>query len=107
MCGIAGGLALRGAPPLPEATLRRMLALLRHRGPEAAGLYADGPVALGHARLSIIDLDGGLQPLTNEDGSLWIIVNGEVFNYIELRRDLLARGHRFRTGSDSEVILHL
>lgn len=107
MCGIAGGLSLGAAAPVQPQTLRRMLTLLRHRGPEVAGVYAAGPVALGHARLSIVDLAGGLQPLTNEDGTLWLIVNGEVFNYVELRAELRARGHRFRTGSDSEVILHL
>jgi asparagine synthase (glutamine-hydrolysing) len=84
-----------------------MIALLRHRGPDAAGLYLDDHIGLGHARLSIIDLAGGLQPLTNEDESLWLICNGEVFNYVELRADLEARGHRFRTGSDCETILHL
>lgn len=107
MCGIAGALSLRGDGPIELATLRRMLALLRHRGPDAAGIYADGPVALGHARLSIIDLLGGLQPIANEDASLWAIVNGEVFNYIELGEELRVRGHRFRTDSDSEVIVHL
>ncbi len=107
MCGIAGALNVRGMAPLDSTTLRRMLMLLRHRGPEMAGIYADGPVALGHARLSIIDLAGGLQPLANEDETLWVIVNGEVFNYVELGEELGRRGHRFRTGSDSEVILHL
>lgn len=108
MCGIAGALALRGtAQSVEPTTLRRMLTLLRHRGPEVAGVYAQGPVALGHARLSIIDLAGGLQPIANEDETLWAIVNGEVFNYVELGAELRARGHRFRTGSDSEVILHL
>lgn len=107
MCGIAGALSLRGAPPLEPATLRRMVSILRHRGPEAAGIYISGPVALGHARLSIIDLAGGLQPIANEDETLWVIVNGEVYNYIELGAELRARGHRFRTESDSEVVLHL
>lgn len=107
MCGIAGALALAGGEPVASATLRRMLTLLRHRGPEVAGVYRDGPVALGHARLSIIDLAGGLQPIANEDESGWVIANGEVFNYLELGEELRATGHRFRTGSDSEVILHL
>src|SRR5206468_2600030 len=107
MCGIAGALNVRGTAALDLPTLGRMLTLLRHRGPEIAGIYAAGPVALGHARLSIIDLAGGLQPIFNEDESLWLIVNGEVFNYIELGADLRRRGHRFRTSSDSEVILHL
>lgn len=107
MCGIAGGLSLHGSDPIDQGTLRRMLTLLKHRGPEVAGVYKVGPVALGHARLSIIDLEGGLQPISNEDGTLWVVVNGEVFNYVELGEELRARGHRFRTGSDSEVILHL
>jgi len=84
-----------------------MLAMIRHRGPEAAGLHSAGPAVLGHARLSIIDLAGGLQPIPNEDGSIWIIVNGEIFNYIELMAELKQRGHEFRTASDSETVLHL
>jgi asparagine synthase (glutamine-hydrolysing) len=84
-----------------------MVAAVRHRGPDAAGLYLSDDVALGHARLSIIDLAGGLQPLTNEDESLWLVCNGEIFNYVELRAELEARGHRFRTGSDCETIVHL
>jgi len=107
VCGIAGALSLRGAEPLGPRVLRRMLTALQHRGPEAAGEYYAGPAALGHARLSIIDLAGGLQPVCNEDGTLWAVVNGEIFNYVELGRELRARGHRFRTESDSEVVLHL
>ncbi len=84
-----------------------MVATLRHRGPESADLFLDDRVGLGHARLSIIDLEGGRQPLTNEDRSLWLVCNGEIFNYIELREELESRGHQFRTGSDSETILHL
>src|SRR6478752_6063701 len=87
--------------------LNAMLGAIRHRGPEAAGMYLDGPLGLGHDRLSIIDLEGGLQPIANEDGSIWVICNGEIFNYVELRAALIARGHHFRTGSDSEVIVHL
>ena len=70
-------------------------------------MYLDANVGLGHARLSIVDLAGGLQPLTNEDESLWLVCNGEIFNYVELRAELIARGHHFKTGSDSETILHL
>ena len=84
-----------------------MLCVERHRGPEVAGIHLAQHIGLGHDRLSIIDLSGGLQPICNEDGTLWIICNGEVFNYIELREELLSRGHRFRTSSDTEVILHL
>lgn len=107
MCGIVGIFDRSGgAPPSPER-IDTMIGLVRHRGPEAAGRYLDDLVGLGHARLSIIDLAGGLQPLTNEDESLWLICNGEIFNYVELRAELEVRGHRFRTGSDCETILHL
>lgn len=107
MCGIVGlfDRAGRQAPTTPE--LDRMVAMVRHRGPEAAGFYIDDEVALGHARLSIVDLEGGLQPLTNEDESVWLVCNGEVFNFVEVRSELQARGHRFKTGSDCETILHL
>jgi asparagine synthase (glutamine-hydrolysing) len=84
-----------------------MLGALRHRGPDEAGLWRGGPAVLGHTRLSIVDLTNGLQPLTNEDESLWTVVNGEVFNSPELTRGLRRRGHAFRTRSDCEVILHL
>jgi asparagine synthase (glutamine-hydrolysing) len=84
-----------------------MLHLLRHRGPDEFGVFLDASIGLAHARLSIIDLSTGQQPIQNEDGSLWIVFNGEIFNYIELRKDLISRGHRFRTKSDTEVILHL
>jgi asparagine synthase (glutamine-hydrolysing) len=105
MCGIAGILALSGdAPELPQ--LCRMAAALAHRGPDEFGVYRDGHAGLAHARLSIIDLTTGQQPLSNEDGSLWVVFNGEIFNYIELRRELQAAGHRFRTQSDTEVIVH-
>lgn len=107
MCGIAGTLDLTGACAPDEGVLRRMLAMLRHRGPDGAALYLDERVGLAHARLSIVDLAGGRQPLWNEDGTVWAICNGEIFNYPELREELLARGHRFRTGSDSEMLVHL
>ncbi|HSB66559.1 MAG TPA: asparagine synthase (glutamine-hydrolyzing), partial [Anaerolineales bacterium] len=85
----------------------RMLAMIRHRGPDGFGIYIDDRVGLGSARLSIIDLTGGDQPICNEDGTLWIVFNGEIFNYVEIRPLLEARGHRFSTHSDTEVILHL
>ncbi len=107
MCAIAGILNLAEAPPPAEAVLRRMLGMVRHRGPDQFGMYLADQVALGNARLSIIDLAGGQQPITNEDGTQWIVLNGEIFNYVELRAGLEARGHRFTTHSDTEVILHL
>ncbi|MCM8813986.1 MAG: asparagine synthase (glutamine-hydrolyzing) [Candidatus Omnitrophica bacterium] len=87
--------------------MKRMVLVLRHRGPEGAGLYVDSQVGLGHARLSIIDLAGGDQPIYNEDKSIWTVYNGEIFNYPELREDLIAKGHCFATHTDTEVIVHL
>lgn len=107
MCGIAGILALReGLPPPEIGDLRAMVGSIRHRGPDEFGVYRDFLAGLAHARLSIIDLATGQQPMSNEDGSLWIAFNGEIFNYVELRAELQARGHRFRTKSDTEVIVH-
>src|SRR5512137_1149095 len=107
MCGIAGVLTLReGMPPPALDDLTAMVGALRHRGPDEFGLYRDRRAGLGHARLSIIDLATGQQPLSNEDGTLWIAFNGEIFNYLELREELVALGHRFRTRSDTEVIVH-
>jgi asparagine synthase (glutamine-hydrolysing) len=93
-------------PPPELDTLERMAGALRHRGPDEFGLYRDRHAGLAHARLSIIDLATGQQPLTNERGTLWITFNGEIFNYIELRDELVTRGHLFRTRSDTEVIVH-
>ncbi len=107
MCGIAGMFDRSRQQPATEGALRQMLGMLRHRGPDEFGILLDREIGLGSARLSIIDLSGGTQPIANEDESLWIVYNGEVFNYLELREDLLARGHRFRTSSDTEVVLHL
>src|SRR3954468_621045 len=107
MCGVAGTFTRRGAAPVPLETLRRMVAVLGHRAPDGHGLYRDERVGFAHGRLSIIDLAGGFQPLTNEDGTVWICFNGEIFNHIELRRELEGRGHRFATDSDTEVIVHL
>lgn len=107
MCGIAGIVRLRTRAGAPELeALRRMAAALRHRGPNEFGVYRDRHAGLAHARLSIIDLATGQQPLSNEDGTLWITFNGEVFNYVELRAELEALGHQFRTKSDTEVIVH-
>ena len=107
MCGIVGIANLIGSSPIEQAQLRQMLALIRHRGPDQFGIYLDECVGLGSARLSIIDLNSGQQPICNEDGTLWIVFNGEIFNYIELRRDLEKRGHRFATETDTEAVVHL
>jgi asparagine synthase (glutamine-hydrolysing) len=106
MCGIAGILRLDGAPVDP-GILGRMTAALAHRGPDGCGLYSDGPVGFGHRRLSILDIENGSQPMSNADGSLTIVFNGEIFNHMELRAELRLRGHHFATRSDTEVILHL
>lgn len=107
MCGIAGIVDLegRGLPPERESLLD-MAGSLYHRGPDEFGIYRDRRAGLAHARLSIIDLATGQQPLSNEDGSLWIVFNGEIFNYVELRGELEKMGHGFRTKSDTEVIVH-
>ena len=106
MCGITGVLNGPGLAPVELDELRSMVAMLQHRGPDGYGFYRDEHVGLGHARLSIIDLSTGDQPLTNEDGTVWLTFNGEIFNYLELRRELADRGHRFVTQGDSEVIVH-
>jgi asparagine synthase (glutamine-hydrolysing) len=106
MCGIAGMFNFDEAPVAPES-LRGMIRMLAHRGPDSTGFHTENNVGLAHARLSIIDLAGGQQPMCNEDSSLWITFNGEIFNYVELREELRSKGHRFATRSDTEVILHL
>ena len=108
MCGIAGILYRDAARPVAPELLGRMSAVLAHRGPDDAGIHRRGGVGLVHRRLSIIDLSpAGHQPMTNEDESCWIVFNGEIYNFLELRPGLLQRGHRFRSQSDTEVILHL
>ncbi|HKI21386.1 MAG TPA: asparagine synthetase B, partial [Isosphaeraceae bacterium] len=87
--------------------LIRMTRTVAHRGPDGEGYYACGPVGLGHRRLSIIDPEGGAQPMSNEDGSVWVTYNGEIYNEPELRAALLARGHTFRTTCDTECLVHL
>jgi asparagine synthase (glutamine-hydrolysing) len=106
MCGIAGVIERDRGAVADRNMVFTMMAALEHRGPDDQGAYFNGPVGLGHQRLAIIDLVDGRQPMTNEDESLWIVFNGEIYNYLELRRDL-ARHHVFRTHSDTEVILHL
>ncbi len=105
MCGIAGFLRFDGAAAA-VSDLRAMAEALSHRGPDGEGFYTDAAVGLGHRRLSIIDLGGGRQPLANEDGTVWVTFNGEIYNYRELTSELEAAGHRFRTRSDSEVLVH-
>jgi asparagine synthase (glutamine-hydrolysing) len=107
MCGICGVVNLAEGERTEKRVIHQMLEMLQHRGPDGFGIYSDAHAALGNARLSIIDLATGDQPIGNEDESLWIVFNGEIFNYIELRADLEKRGHIFRTKSDTEVILHL
>lgn len=107
MCGIAGIFDARANLPPTEPELRRMVAQLRHRGPDGVGFRVTEHVGLGHARLSIIDLGGGSQPIRNETGTVWVVFNGEIFNYIELRDELERRGHVFYTHSDTEVLVHL
>src|SRR5438094_8950229 len=107
MCGIVGIVNLNPRETVDEARLKRMRDVLRHRGPDGEGLWVDGPVGLGHRRLAIVDVAGGGQPMANEDESVWIVYNGEVYNHAALRPGLEARGHRYQTRSDTETILHL
>jgi asparagine synthase (glutamine-hydrolysing) len=107
MCGISGIFNLYNKAPISSEQLRVMAFSLNHRGPDEAGAYVDDFIGLAQSRLSIIDLTGGSQPIHNEDKSLWIIFNGEIFNYPELRAELIKLGHKFYTNTDTEVILHL
>jgi asparagine synthase (glutamine-hydrolysing) len=106
MCGIAGGLAFRGGIIEPDS-VEKMIRQLGHRGPDDMSLLIDGDAVLAHSRLSIVDVAGGLQPMSAANERLWITFNGEIFNYLELREDLIRRGHKFETRSDTEVLLHL
>jgi len=107
MCGIAGIVDQSGRQAPHQRELAMMASQLNHRGPDGHGFYCQGAVGLAHTRLSIIDLAGGAQPIHNEDQSVWVVFNGEIFNYIELRAELEAQGHCFYTHSDTEVIVHL
>lgn len=107
MCGIAGFYNHTTSKASRNNTLRRMLTRIKHRGPDESGIYLSEKIGLGSVRLSIIDLSTGTMPLSNEDESLWIVFNGEIFNYIELKEELGSKGHTFNTSSDTEVIIHL
>jgi len=107
MCGIAGVVRFSRDHQVDPATVRQMCRAMAHRGPDDEGVYTDGPVGLGMRRLSIIDLATGHQPISNEDGTLWIVFNGEIYNHAALREQLVQRGHRYATHSDTETIVHL
>ena len=117
MCGITGALWFDQSKAIEPAILDRMVDSLEHRGPDDRGTHTESlaqdagglvpGVSLGFRRLSIIDLEGGHQPMSNEDGSVWMVFNGEIYNYRELRKRLEGSGHQFRTDSDSETIIHL
>jgi len=105
VCGLSGFVSLNSRRA-DCAIVRRMSATLGHRGPDDEGYYVDGPVALGHRRLTIIDLATGRQPIANETGTVHAVLNGEIYNYRSLTETLRLRGHRFSTSSDTEVIVH-
>ena len=107
MCGFVAILHKDGERPVDRTILLEMTGLLKHRGPDDSGTHIDREVGLGHRRLSVIDLGGGHQPMQGPSGATWIVYNGEVFNYRELRAELEGRGVRFRTSSDTEVLLAL
>lgn len=107
MCGIVGKYCFKNPGDISLNQIKKMIGIIHHRGPDESGIYLDDQIGMGHARLSIIDLAGGSQPIHNEDESLWIVYNGEIFNYPELKQDLLKKGHCFYTATDTEVILHL
>src|SRR6266481_488265 len=107
MCGICGFLDSRQTEQSKQDSLRRMCGIISHRGPDDEGHYISGDVALGMRRLSIIDLAHGHQPISNEDETVWVILNGEIYNFQKLRDELESKGHRFRTRTDTEVIVHL
>src|SRR5215510_10534144 len=107
MCGIAGVVDTTPGAHVDELTVHRMCEKIVHRGPDDEGCFVKGGIGLGMRRLSIIDLAGGHQPVFNEDRSAWIVFNGEIYNFLELRSELAQRGHRFYTKTDTEVIIHL
>ena len=107
MCGICGKLNFDRQKSVERSLIRQMMDMIQHRGPDGSGEFLSGPVGLGHRRLSIIDLDTGSQPMSNEDGMVWVVYNGEIYNFHELRTELEGRGHQFKSTTDTEVIVHL
>lgn len=107
MCGIFGLMSFSPEFPVDRGLLSRMGGLMTHRGPDDEGTYVDTEIAIGMRRLSIIDVSGGHQPISNEDGSIWVVCNGEIYNFQELRKELIARGHVFKCSSDTEILVHL
>src|SRR5260370_27973977 len=107
MCGIAGVLEFGRDARANAAALREMCRVISHRGPDDDGFYTDGAVGIGMRRLSIVDVAGGHQPISNEDGTLWIVFNGEIYNHLALREQLIPSGHRCSTHSDTATVLHL
>src|ERR1700694_376751 len=106
MCGIAGKLTFDADVPVDRDRLVAMTGVIAHRGPDADGFYVGDGIGLGHRRLSIIDLATGDQPLANEDRTIWVVFNGEIYNFADIRTDLEREGHVFRTHTDTEVIVH-
>src|SRR5436309_113090 len=106
MCGICGQYNFGNQAPVLREHIERMTKALIHRGPDDEGCYIAGPLGLGFRRLSIIDLEGGHQPMTDQEESVWVVFNGEIYNFLELRRELETFGHTFRTKCDTEVIIH-
>ncbi len=106
MCGICGVYNVQSGEPVSQGLVEQMTHLISHRGPDDSGVYLDADMGLGFARLSIIDLSGGHQPMSNETGDIWIVFNGEIWNYKTLRKELIEKGHHFRTNSDTETIVH-
>src|SRR3954464_10898954 len=106
MCGIAGKFNFDPSNPIDREQLSAMTTAVAHRGPDSDGFYVAAGIGLGHRRLSIIDLSTGDQPITNEDSTIWVVFNGEIYNFADIRSELEQSGHRFRTHSDTEVIVH-
>lgn len=107
MCGIGGKMLLREERPVEPSLIEKMTSAMSHRGPDDSGVYTSRKIGLGHRRLSIIDLQTGKQPLSNENNTVWVVFNGEIYNFLELRKELVTRGHTFKTHTDTEVIVHL